>query len=78
MIMAFVNIIETRSLLRKGAVVMKNIPLIVMLLFIIFAFLFNLLGLMNLVSIFITSPILFIALLLFISYLNNRNRFKGF
>ncbi|WP_170209227.1 hypothetical protein [Robertmurraya kyonggiensis] len=57
---------------------MKNVPVILMFLFIIFAFLFNLLGLMHLVSIFITSPILFIALLIFIGYLNNRNRFKGF
>ncbi|MDQ0153909.1 hypothetical protein [Robertmurraya andreesenii] len=57
---------------------MKKLPIGLMLLFIIITFLFNLLGLMHLVSIFITSPLLFLAILIFVHYLNDRNRFRGF
>ncbi|MDF1507457.1 hypothetical protein PZE06_04575 [Robertmurraya sp. DFI.2.37] len=57
---------------------MKKVQVSLMLLFILLAFFFNILGLMELVSIFITAPILFISLLIFIIYLNERNRFRGF
>lgn len=57
---------------------MRNLNIWIMLLFMVVAFLFNLLGLMNLVSIFITSPLLFLSILIFMIYLNERNRFRGF
>jgi hypothetical protein len=57
---------------------MRKLNVVLMLLFIIFTFAFNLLGLMHLVSIFITAPLLFLSLLIFVIYLNEKNRFKGF
>nr|WP_318509597.1 hypothetical protein [Bacillus sp. T3] len=47
------------------------------LLFIV-AFCYNLLGLLYLVPIYITSPILFIVLFILLSKLNDRKKFKGF
>ncbi|EIJ81841.1 hypothetical protein PB1_02840 [Bacillus methanolicus PB1] len=57
---------------------MQNLNLILIILFILFSFILHLLGLMKLISVFITGPILFFSLFLFVYYLNNRNRFKGF
>lgn len=57
---------------------MRKLNIWIMLLFMVIAFLFNLLGLMHLVSIFITSPLLFLSILIFMIYLNERNRFRGF
>ncbi|KHD85184.1 membrane protein [Heyndrickxia ginsengihumi] len=45
---------------------------------IVFSFILNIFGLMRLLPIYITSPLLFIVICLFIIYLNGRNRFKGF
>ncbi|MBM7659743.1 putative effector of murein hydrolase [Bacillus mesophilus] len=42
------------------------------------AFYFQLLGMMNLVPLLVTTPILFLVLLLISFSFNNRNRFKGF
>ncbi|WP_083978966.1 hypothetical protein [Bacillus alveayuensis] len=39
---------------------------------------FHLLGLMNLIPLFLTIPLLFLSILFTLSALNNRNRFKGF
>ncbi|MFC7784693.1 MULTISPECIES: hypothetical protein [unclassified Rossellomorea] len=50
----------------------------VLLLLILISFFINILGLMRLVPIYITSPILFLSLLLFFHSLGNRNRFRGF
>ncbi|MED1438537.1 hypothetical protein P4U23_08125 [Aeribacillus composti] len=57
---------------------MKTFWLIISLLLVIFAFFYNLLGLMNLVPIFVSAPLLFISL--FISFLlfNHRKTFRGF
>nr|WP_077211197.1 hypothetical protein [Bacillus dakarensis] len=57
---------------------MHKLKFWILLFIILFAFVFNLLGLMKLVPLLITSPILFIAFLLFFLSLNDRNRFKGF
>ncbi|MGG0719074.1 hypothetical protein ABE096_15980 [Robertmurraya massiliosenegalensis] len=57
---------------------MKKVQVPLMLIFIVFAFCLNIFGLMDLVSIFITAPLLFVSLLIFIVYLNDRNRFRGF
>jgi len=56
----------------------KKLHITLMLLFILFSFFLNILGLMHLVSVFITAPLLFFSLFVFISYMNDRNRFKGF
>ncbi|MFI8576650.1 MULTISPECIES: hypothetical protein [Rossellomorea] len=50
----------------------------ILLLLILISFFINILGLMRLVPIYITSPILFLSLLLFFHSLGTRNRFKGF
>ncbi|MBN8192441.1 hypothetical protein JI667_09785 [Bacillus sp. NTK074B] len=50
----------------------------IFILLILISFFINILGLMHLVPIYITSPILFLSLLLFIHSLGNRNRFRGF
>ncbi|MGP7817257.1 hypothetical protein [Niallia sp. 01092] len=57
---------------------MKKIVLFVFVLFIAFCFGLNILGLMNLFPLFISSPLLFLSLFLFIAFLNNRKKFKGF
>ena len=50
----------------------------ILLLLIVISFFINILGLMHLIPVYITSPILFLSLLLFIHSLGNRNRFRGF
>ncbi|MEW9109803.1 hypothetical protein ACQCT6_04980 [Cytobacillus gottheilii] len=57
---------------------MKKIQLFSILAVLIFCFFLNVLGLLKLVPLFITAPLLFASLITFISFLNNRNRFKGF
>ncbi|WP_034262612.1 hypothetical protein [Bacillus sp. J33] len=57
---------------------MKKLPIILMLLLILLSFILNIFGLMKLIPIFITSPILFVSLLILFLYLNDRRRFKGF
>ena len=56
----------------------KKIYMILLILFLLFSFVFNVLGLMKLLPIYLTSPLLFLALFLIFFYFNNRNRFKGF
>ncbi|GER67369.1 hypothetical protein BpJC7_17710 [Weizmannia acidilactici] len=41
-------------------------------------FCLNLFGLMKLLPLFITSPLLFMAIFVLLLYLNRRNTFKGF
>ncbi|MCT2342758.1 hypothetical protein [Niallia taxi] len=57
---------------------MKAIIPISLLLCILVAFFLNILGLMRIFPIYISSPLLFLALFLFLSFLNNRKKFKGF
>ncbi|EIJ82533.1 hypothetical protein MGA3_04805 [Bacillus methanolicus MGA3] len=57
---------------------MQNLILILMILFILFSFVLHLFGLMKLISVFFTGPILFFSLFFFVYYINNRNRFRGF
>ncbi|HEY4554150.1 MAG TPA: hypothetical protein VIG80_13250 [Bacillaceae bacterium] len=57
---------------------MRKILAFLMLVFILISFYYNVLALMNLVPIYITSPLLFISLMLFFSFLNGKNRFRGF
>nr|WP_233711030.1 hypothetical protein [Lederbergia citrisecunda] len=57
---------------------MRKIIICVLIAFIVFCFCFNILGLMNLIPIYITSPLLFFSLLLLLNFLNGRNKFRGF
>ncbi|MCE4050483.1 MULTISPECIES: hypothetical protein [Bacillaceae] len=57
---------------------MKAIIPVSLLLCILFAFFLNILGLMHIIPLYISSPLLFIALFLFLSFMNNRKKFKGF
>lgn len=49
-----------------------------MIIFIILAFFLNIFGLMHLIPLYITSPILFISVFIFFHHINGRNRFKGY
>jgi hypothetical protein len=57
---------------------MNRLYLLFLIVLIIFSFFLQLLGLMELLPLYLTSPVLFVSLLVFVIYLNNRNRFKGF
>ncbi|AGN35751.1 hypothetical protein OIO07_19805 [Bacillus paralicheniformis] len=45
---------------------------------ILFFFVLNILGMMNMFPLYITSPLLFISILFTLSRLNHRKTFKGF
>lgn len=46
--------------------------------FILFSFILHIGGLMHIVPLYLTSPILFLSLFILLIYLNNRKNFKGF
>ncbi|PKR86769.1 hypothetical protein CWO92_01530 [Heyndrickxia camelliae] len=64
--------------LMKGETAVRKYTLFLLILFIFFSFWINILGLMKLIPILITSPILFLSLFLLLVYLNGRNTFRGF
>ncbi|WP_442637482.1 hypothetical protein [Rossellomorea marisflavi] len=51
---------------------------VILLILIGISFILNIFGLMKLIPIYVTSPILFVCLLIFIHSLFTRHRFKGF
>jgi hypothetical protein len=55
-----------------------QLKLALLVLFIVLSFFINVFGLMHLYPIYLTSPLLFISLLLLLHYMNNRKKFKGF
>ena len=57
---------------------MKKIYIIFYVLLFIFSFFLQLLGLMKIVPLYITSPILFFSLFFLLFYFNNRKDLKGF
>ncbi|MGD6790842.1 hypothetical protein [Sutcliffiella horikoshii] len=57
---------------------MSKIPFIFCIAFILFSLFINVLGLMKLYPIYLTSPVLFFSIFLLIALLNNQRRFKGF
>ncbi|MBA2874938.1 hypothetical protein [Thermaerobacillus caldiproteolyticus] len=57
---------------------MKQAAIIFWIIMIIATFYLNLLGLMNLISLVITMPLLFASIFGLLFTWNNRNRFKGF
>ncbi|MET3698342.1 hypothetical protein SAMN05877753_108196 [Bacillus oleivorans] len=57
---------------------LAKFPIIIMFLIFIFAFFLQILGMLHVVPLYISSPILFIAILIIISYLNERKKFKGY
>lgn len=56
---------------------MRKIHVALAVLCLLFAFFFNILGLMKLVPIYITSPVLFIVILVILYLLNHRKTFRG-
>jgi hypothetical protein len=54
-----------------------NLTFILMIVSIFFSFCLHVLGLMDIVPLWISGPILFLVFLVFIVYLNDRKRFKG-
>lgn len=57
---------------------MDKMVLSLILLFLLFSFLLNIGGLMHIIPLYLTSPILFLSLFILLLYLNNRKSFKGF
>ncbi|WP_226682704.1 hypothetical protein [Sutcliffiella horikoshii] len=57
---------------------MSKITFIFCIAFILFSLFINVLGLMKLYPIYLTSPVLFFSIFLLIALLNNQRRFKGF
>jgi hypothetical protein len=55
----------------------RTIGFWLIILLIIFSFALNLLGLLKIIPLLITGPLLFISLLLFVVFINERKRFKG-
>ncbi|MCJ7840358.1 hypothetical protein MUB24_05390 [Lederbergia sp. NSJ-179] len=57
---------------------MRTISLFLIIGFIIVCFFLHILALLQLVPIYITSPLLFIGLIGLVSRMNGRNKFRGF
>ncbi|MBD1383068.1 hypothetical protein IC621_22965 [Bacillus sp. IB182487] len=57
---------------------MRFVPLIIAVAAIVFTFFLNILGLMKMAPLFITSPLLFITILVTIYLVSHRKTFKGF
>ncbi|MDQ1004106.1 multisubunit Na+/H+ antiporter MnhC subunit [Neobacillus niacini] len=57
---------------------MKNLPVILMIIFLIFGFSLHILALMKVFPLIISIPLFFIGIFMFLFYLNDRKRFKGF
>ena len=56
----------------------KRYYLLFLLIFFMFSFLLNLLGLLHLMPLYVTSPLMFISLFSIILFINERKRFRGF
>ncbi|MFT4412487.1 hypothetical protein ACLM5H_01380 [Fredinandcohnia humi] len=57
---------------------MRKIGLFIGIFMVIITFGLNILGLMRLIPLYITTPLLFLSLLVTVTIYNNRNRFRGF
>ncbi|KSU62236.1 hypothetical protein AS034_08885 [[Bacillus] enclensis] len=55
-----------------------SLKFVLLIVLILFSFIIHILGLMNLIPLLITAPILFLSLLIFFYTVGNRKRFKGF
>ncbi|MBP1915662.1 hypothetical protein J2Z23_002643 [Lederbergia galactosidilyticus] len=57
---------------------MRTMSLVIIIVFIAVCFFLHILALLRLISIYITSPLLFIGLFTLVSLVNGKNRFRGF
>ncbi|KQL18686.1 hypothetical protein AN957_08945 [Cytobacillus solani] len=57
---------------------MKKLTIAMLILFILFSLGLNILGLMKLFPIYISSPILFLSVFILITFINDRKKFRGF
>ncbi|GIN74096.1 hypothetical protein J14TS2_45710 [Bacillus sp. J14TS2] len=57
---------------------MRKVSLLLIIVFIITCFFLHILALMRLIPIYITSPLLFVGLFSLVSFMNGKNRFRGF
>lgn len=57
---------------------MKHLIIALFGVFALFSFILNIGGLMHIVPLYFTAPILFFSLFIILIYLNNRKNFKGF
>ncbi|WP_041580928.1 hypothetical protein [Bacillus sp. 1NLA3E] len=57
---------------------MRKLTVSILVVFISFAFGYNLLGLMGLVPLLLSCPLLFLSLFLLLAYINDRKKFRGF
>jgi hypothetical protein len=57
---------------------MRKFPFIMMVLFIFIAFFLQILALLKIFPLLLSTPILFVSIFIFIFYLHDRKRFRGF
>ncbi|KOP81749.1 hypothetical protein AMS60_04180 [Bacillus sp. FJAT-21945] len=57
---------------------MKKLTIAMLILFILFSLVLNILGLMKLFPIYISSPILFLSVFILITFINDQKKFRGF
>nr|WP_156422674.1 hypothetical protein [Bacillus sp. FJAT-29937] len=57
---------------------MKKLPFVLMIIFISLSFILNFFALMKMFPIYISSPLLFLSILILIITINDRKKFKGF
>ncbi|AGK52741.1 hypothetical protein B1NLA3E_04835 [Bacillus sp. 1NLA3E] len=61
-----------------GVAKLRKLTVSILVVFISFAFGYNLLGLMGLVPLLLSCPLLFLSLFLLLAYINDRKKFRGF
>ncbi|MEH7125136.1 hypothetical protein V7122_24760 [Bacillus sp. JJ1532] len=57
---------------------MKKLPFVLMFVFISLSFILNFFALMKMFPLYISSPLLFLSILILIITINDRKKFKGF
>ncbi|MEC2323985.1 hypothetical protein P9H20_06625 [Lederbergia lenta] len=58
--------------------ILKRFAALFFIITIFFSFCLNILGLMNLFPLYLSSPLLFLTFFGFLFTMNNRNKFRGF
>ncbi len=75
----FHNLLQTeKSANHCGGIYMRKMNVLLCILCFIVAFFLNILGLMKLIPLYITSPLLFIIIFVTLYLLNHRKTFRGF
>lgn len=73
-----IQALKPETITRRLSMLKSKVILFLIILAVTAAFILNILGLMKMLPLIITSPLLFVALLILVLYINERRRFKGF